>query len=183
MVDKMFVSGIAGAAGRLNKKGEKSMKKMFKYFAAVLTAALLCLALVGCGSGTKYTFTDAKATTDASGGMLSQTITITETAYNAAYANSTIEVKDSEIVWTFGEDQSGTMSYTKDGDRYVLSGDFTKTLSQSLSSSMAGLGGVAPTIAFYGQETESGFEIVIDETFTGVPVMSYFRITFNFAKA
>ena len=158
------------------------MKKALKYFAAILSATIFCLALAACGesAGTKYTFKETKATantatevgTGASAGM----ITALETTYNATYKDSTLEVKDGEIVWTIG-DIENAMTYTMDGEKYVLAGDFTKQLSQGISS----LGG--GEISLYGQKTEEGFAIVMVETFTNNPVMTDVTFAFNFTAA
>ena len=154
------------------------MKRAIKYFAAVLAAALLCLALVACGesAGKKYNFKETKATTDATSGA--SAFAAVETMYNTSYAGSTIEVKEGKIVWKIGNDKN-TMTYTKDGDTYVLEGDFTKQLSQGLSSMGAG----QSSVAFYGQETEEGFAILIVQTFTGNPALTNLTYTLYFTAA
>ena len=163
------------------------MKRAIKYFAAVLAAAVMCIALVACGgsgTGTKYTFKETKVTTDALESMAS-VYTALESTYNTTYAGSVLEVKEGEIVWTFVQPkQEGTMTYTKDGDKYVLGGDFAKTLGEGLTSAMASVGSMGEIeIEYYGQNTEDGFAIILKENFTGNPVFTYLTYTFNFVAA
>ena len=163
------------------------MKRAIKYFAAVVAAAVMCIALVACGgsgTGTKYTFKETKVTTDAPESVASVYTTL-ESTYNTTYAGSVLEVKDGEIVWTFGQPkQEGTMTYTMDGDKYVLGGDFAKTFSEGLTSAMASVGSMGEIeIEYYGQNTEDGFAIILKENVTGNPVFTYLTYTFNFVAA
>ncbi len=155
------------------------MKKALKYFFAVFAAVIFCLALAACGesAGTKYTFKETKVTTDLQSGSTASAITSLETMYNTTYKDSTLEVKDGKIVWKIG-DMENAMTYTKDGDKYVLAGEYMEQLSSAFSS----FGGVG-SISYYGQKTEDGFAIVMEETFTDNPVMSNVTFTFNFIAA
>ena len=138
------------------------MKKVIKYFAAVLAAALLCLSLVACGGSTKkYNFKEATIggnaasmlpTDDSSTAMLTNMVA----AFNVAYKDSSIEVGNDEIVWTYSGGE-GKMTYTKDGDKYNLAGEMVETLKTLFPTLPAGL---ETTAEVYGEETDDGFRIV-----------------------
>ena len=171
------------------------MKKAIKYFFAVLAAAILCLALAACGGGessgdnagpsgsegTKYNFVNTSATTDATG-SLESTLTSLAQMYDNTYKDSVLEVKENSIVWTIG-DQEGKMTYTKDGDTYLLAGEYTEQVSQALSSSSIVGSGQSIDFSFTGEETKDGFKIHMKEEFTGNPVITYVTYTFNFTLA
>ena len=118
------------------------MKKALKYLAALLAAAVLCIALAACGesAGTRYTFKEAKMQlADPSMEHAQETAEETEGAVNNIYANSFITVGGGKITWTI-KDASQKMTYTKDGDKY-----------QQFPGA---------EISIYAEEDEEGFHIV-----------------------
>lgn len=151
-----------------------------------LTLAMVCvLALVACG-GTTYTYsgTDVKMTGDNMGGMdMSGTMS---TMYDNLFKGSTITVSDSKVVWKLS-DQESSMEVKKDGDKYVLSGDYVDQLEQGISAGLSG-SGVAVTYDFemYGTETDAGFDIVIatssTSSITGTSITVGATITVSFVK-
>lgn len=162
------------------------MKKAIKYFAAVLAAALLCLSLVACGGSTKkYNFTEATIggsaasmlQADDSSAMLTNMVA----AFNVAYKDSSIEVGNGEIVWTYS-DGEGKMTYTMDGDKYTLAGEMAENLKTLFPTLPAGL---ETTVEVYGEETDDGFHIVsnVAITATGQGQSVNLEIIFNFTNA
>ena len=139
--------------GGLTSNKEKTMKRTIKYLAAVLAAAVLCLALAACGesAGTKYTFKEAKMQlADPSMEHAQETVEETEGAVNNIYANSFITVGGGKITWTI-KDASQKMTYTKDGDKYLIGGEYFEMVKQQFPGA---------EISIYAEEDEEGFHIV-----------------------
>lgn len=138
-------------------------KKVLKtvVIACALAMSLLCAALLtGCGDkAEKYTYSDVAVESnvpEAASGMESF-----KTMYNTMYKDSTLEV-GKKIVWNMpGQNSKGEMTYKKDGDKYVLGGDFVETLKSAFSG--MGVSGVNVEAELYGIKTDAGFEIVIAE--------------------
>ena len=129
----------------------------------MLAAAILCLTLVACGEkGTKYTFKEIKDEGDLPGAPVD--------TLSKLYQDSYIIVGNGKIEWWM-KDTAQTMTYTMDGDKYIIGGEFAGTLEQEIS------GGVAGTM--YGQKTEEGFEI-ITETIIAAGTM---RVVYCFTAA
>ncbi len=158
------------------------MKKVSKVIVTVCALALVmacAVMLVGCGDkdkGTEYTYSKAEITGDNADEMSNVT-----TMYDALYKDSKLVVGSKNIKWTIA-DNEGTMTYTKDGDKYVLGGDYAKQITDSLKG-MAGAGATVE-IELYGLETEGGFNIVIDEK-VSMPETDdmHVKMTLQFTKA
>ncbi len=149
------------------------MKKLIKYFVVMITAALLSLTLFACGSNVKYNF---KETTIEGEGEMASSMSFMKTTYDTLYKDSTIEVGDGDIVWKM-KDAEQKLTYEKDGDKYILAGEYTDTLKNSLSS--IGGGEVSIEMAMWGAETDDGFKIVMEEKVESTTV----SIVLNFTKA
>ncbi len=148
------------------------MKRAIKYFAAVLAAALLCLSLVACGgSAKKYNFKEVTVGGSAAS-MAESMLSPMVSTFNAAYKDSSIEVGDGEIVWTYTGGE-GKMTYTMDGDKYDLAGEMVEKLKTGLT------GMSEATMKIYGEETDDGFRIVESVSLSGLSV----EIIFNFTNA
>lgn len=146
------------------------MKKITIALVAVLSAILMCIGLVACGSGTKYNYTETTVEGDSSVTSIFSSMT---SMYDTLYKDSYIEVGSKEIKWTIQGEKS-SMTYEKDGDKYVLGGDFTKQLKEGMSSFGADI-----EISLYGLEVEDGFQIVMEEEVMEMTV----KIIYNFKKA
>ncbi|MDE6273532.1 MAG: hypothetical protein K2L87_00600 [Clostridiales bacterium] len=161
---------------------KKRIAKIVTLFCTLALAMVCVLALVACG-GTTYTYskTDVKMTGDNMGVDMSGTM---NTMYDNMFKGSTLDVSDSEIVWTVS-DQKSSMEVKKDGDKYVLSGDYVDQMKQALSASMGGTG-VSVDFDMYGTETDAGFDIVMATTSTSsIGSTSYtvgMTITVSFVK-
>lgn len=141
------------------------MKKAIKYLVAALAAALLCLAFVACGGdkGTIYNFKESKCTATGcyAAPEISGTLSNLEQMYNTTYAGSAIEVKEDKIIWKIGGNACA-MTYTMDGDKYMLEGDYIEQLNQGLVS-LGTESWAQADAAYYGQKTDDGFAIVLVE--------------------
>lgn len=144
------------------------MKRAIKYLAAMMAAAILCIALVACGSsGTKYTFKEMSIVTDPP--RVGETAPIEQ--MNQVYQGTTIEVGNGKLVWpatVLGQKQ--TLRYKVEGDKYDFGGEYLNLL--------ADVGNVSD-VTMYGQETEEGFTLVESYMNSGVA----FTVTFFFVKA
>ncbi len=140
------------------------MKKAIKYFIAVLAAAILCLALVACGEnadgdGTdgentvvKYTFKEAKMQpADPSMEHSEESAAETERVVNNIYKDSYIEFGDGKIVWSI-RDATQKMTYTKEGDRYMIGGEYFEMIKQQFPGD--------DNFFMYAEEAEDGLHIV-----------------------
>lgn len=140
-------------------------KTLHKFLVPLFVLSLMLLALLGftaCDETTdaaRYNFSEIKA--ESSDGMSSEMLNLMVPSLSAIYKDSYLSVSDKKIVMTMKE-QSGEMTYSKEGDKYVLAGDFAKTFSDSLKGALGSIGGgnVNASFEMYGIETETGFEIV-----------------------
>lgn len=139
-------------------------KTLHKFLVPLFVMSLMLLALLGfaacdeTNNAARYNFSEIKA--ESSDGMSSEMLNLMVPSLSAIYKDSYLSVSDTKIVWTMKE-QSGEMTYSKDGDKYVLAGDFAKTFSDSLKGALGSIGGnVNASFEMYGIETETGFEIV-----------------------
>ncbi len=157
------------------------MKRMIKIFSALFAAAVLCFSLVACGgSGVKYNYKETKITVEgdmddflgdggAASGAMDSFYKSVEPVYDAMYKDSTLEVKDGEIVWSVNG-QKSISEFTKDGDKYIIGGELYETLSKAMTSAQSSFGvpGASVPVQYdlfmYGQETEDGFILVMEET-------------------
>lgn len=143
---------------------------------AVLTVLCACV-FAACEKPTRYDFVETKVDDNTSqdeddpfGGILDMDGMFA--GMSAMYKDSYLEITDKKIKWVLSSDKStdGTMTYTKDGDKYLLAGDYIQSLKSSMESMYDGIGGgyinvTDMKIDYYGKETESGFEIVLEESF------------------
>lgn len=157
------------------------MKKTAKLFALICTLALVItvmFALSACGgNGEVKTYKFSKAESATSGNHSS---TDMSSLYDVMYKDSTITVSDKEVAWSV-KDTLNIMSVTRDGDKYLLSGDYVEEM-KKLFSSMGNL-----TYEVYGVETEEGFDIIMQMTMTMTipntePVITVMNEKFIFVK-
>ena len=187
----------------------KNMKRTIKIFSALFAAAVLCFSLVACGgSGVKYNYKETKITVEGymlddflgsegvAGDTLGSVYKSLESVYDAMYKDSTIEVKDGEIVWSVNGQES-ISEFTKDGDQYIIGGELYETLSKAMTSAQSSFvvpGAITVPVQYnfsmYGQEVEDGFILVMEEDtisddITGGSSESLMKVIFtlNFTKA
>ena len=107
------------------------------------------------------------------------------TVYETMYKNSSIVVSDSKVVWKFSDTES-VLSVKKDGNKYVLSGEYAEQMKKVLSSGLSVGADVQVSFDMYGNEIENGFEIVMSVTYTisvsGSNQTYGTKITVNFEK-
>lgn len=156
------------------------MKKSISKIYAVLCVPILALALIcvcmfaactDAEGGEKYTYSDVTVDLGSYGYGADDTI---KNMYNNLYQDSYILVSDSKIEWVM-EDTTGVMSVTKDGDKYILGGDYVDKLSESMGSLGTGV-----TYEMYGVKSGSGFNIVMTINLTAESITE--TITFKFVK-
>lgn len=158
------------------------MKKVAKISTLICTLALVLVvmfALSACGAGTTYKYSSVSI--DMGGYGSNDSLT---SVYDTMMKDSTITVSDKEILWTIS-DAKNTMTVTKDGDKYVLGGEYTEQMKTAFSS-MGGAGTVS-NYEMYGKDTEGGFDIVMSMTVTisvpgTSPISNSTNITFHFVK-
>ena len=128
--------------------------------ACVLALGLACATmLTACGDddktapGEKFTYSEVQVDGEDNDEMVD--------VYNMMYANSTLEVTDSKVIWAL-KDQKTEMSYTKDGDKLMLAGAYIESMKETIQQ-------ISPDeeigISLYGVRTETGFKIVMQITF------------------
>lgn len=143
------------------------MKKSLRRFLAltlVLAIGIVCVAaLTACGGSEKYTYSEAKV--ESSMPEMNESMSTIIPQYNTLYKDSTMEVTDSKIVWTLKSGDKGEMSYTKEGDKLVLAGDYYDEIKEAFESLSVGMN---VEVSIYGIKTTEGFELVISETISGV---------------
>ena len=154
------------------------MKKRIAKISALVCIMALVLtvifAMTACGeSGTKYTYSDTN-------------VDNLKTMYDAMYKNSSITVSESKIVWKISDVES-TMTVKKDGDKYVLSGEYVDQMKTALSAGVGGISGAGLSVSFdmYGMETENGFDIVMKTSSTSSVAGSFSMstvLTISFIK-
>lgn len=145
------------------------MKRAFKYFAAMLAAAILCLTLVACGEkGTKYIFKEARD----EGTLLGAGAPVD--MMTEAYQGSYIIVGNGEIEWRL-MDAASTIGYTMDGDKYILKGELFESMEQQYPGSIGE--------TWYGQKTEEGFEIIYETSASENASEGIVRVVFSFTAA
>lgn len=156
------------------------MKKFVKVLGFMAIALCLGFTLVACGEdeGVKYNYSKATIETGGTISGIDSVFGSMETMYDTMYKGSSIEVSDTKIKWVY-TGAEGTFDVSKDGDKYVLSGDMMDTLKTSVSQ----MGATDITISMAGSETEDGFEIVISESFRMMGSQTSMTIKFAFTKA
>ncbi len=166
------------------------MKKRIAKISALVCIMALVLtvifAMTACGeSGTKYTYSDTNVemTGDLGGEGGNDNL---KTMYDAMYKNSSITVSESKIVWKISDVES-TMTVKKDGDKYVLSGEYVDQMKTALSAGVGGISGAGLSVSFdmYGMETENGFDIVMKTSSTSSVAGSFSMstvLTISFIK-
>ncbi|MDE6505359.1 MAG: hypothetical protein K2L42_05765 [Clostridia bacterium] len=155
------------------------MKKQIAKISTLLCMLALVLAVIlslcACESGVTYTYSKANVEMGAGiGGTGSMSA-----VYDAMYKDSTITVTDSKIVWKIS-DMESVMSVSKEGEKYMLSGEYVEQMKKTLSQGFANVS----SYEFYGIETENGFDIVMSMTATvGIPgaTSSSFNINYSFS--
>ncbi|MBQ7337533.1 MAG: hypothetical protein IJW40_03655 [Clostridia bacterium] len=107
------------------------MKKTMKILALVMVAAMLCCVLASCGNTLKGTYAAEVATIRTAYNFDGDTVTIDAGALGVStqVAEGTYEIKDDQIIFTFGDDNkyTGTFSFEK-GDDYIKINGITYTL-------------------------------------------------------
>ena len=156
------------------------MKKRIAKISALVCIMALVLtvifAMTACGeSGTKYTYSDTNVemTGDLGGEGGNDNL---KTMYDAMY----------KIVWKISDVES-TMTVKKDGDKYVLSGEYVDQMKTALSAGVGGISGAGLSVSFdmYGMETENGFDIVMKTSSTSSGAGSFSMstvLTISFIK-
>lgn len=164
------------------KKRIAKLSALICIIALVLTAML---ALAACGNaGTNYNYSGTNA--EIINGNTSSPDASMKTLYDTMYKDSTITVSDSKIVWKISDVESA-MTVKKDGDKYILSGEYVEQMKTALSAGFSA-GGVGVSVSFdmYGIETETGFDIIMNAS-ASVNVGSIItktgtKLTISFAK-
>lgn len=159
------------------------MRKSLRRFLAltlVLAIGIVCVAaLTACGGSEKYTFSETKI--DTSSQEIGSSMSGLVTTYNTLYKDTSLEVTDGKIVWTLKGDDKGEMSYTKDGDKMILSGEFTDAMKEAFKNVSFGM---SVEVSAYGIKTTDGFELVVEETISAPQVDTItVKIRFLFVKA
>ena len=146
------------------------MKKLFTklliLICAVALSATCAFALVACDSGEKFTYsgTDVKITESFDDIFDDDTYAnMLKTTYNNMYKGSTITVSDTKLTWTI-QDNASVLTVKRDGDKYILAGDFVNQFNQNLA------GGSGIDQLWYGIKTDAGFNIVMEMTGTIITI-------------
>ena len=139
--------------------------------ACVLALGLACATmLTACGDDDKTApgekFTYSKTTIESDDDLeLGDMMAGLTASYDTLYKDSTLEVTDSKVIWTM-KDQKAEMTYTKDGDKMILAGDFADTMKEAFKNMNVGMANMSIELSMYGLKTDAGFEIVVDEKIT-----------------
>ena len=154
------------------------MKKVAKLLCLISAVVCLAFALTACGgkSGDKYAYSDTKVSVTGNMPGLSGAFSGMESAFDNAYKDSEIVVSDSEIEWSFAGQTSTMTIESKDG-KDVLGGEMTERLTQMFASIGSG-----NSIAYYGEKTESGYSIILEQIVGAGEYSSTVTTIINFAK-
>ncbi len=107
------------------------MKKTIKVLALVMVVVMLCCMLASCGNTLKGTYSAEALTIRTAYTFDGKNVTIDAGAlgFSKQVAEGTYEIKDDQIIFTFGEDNeyTGTFSFEK-GEDYIKIQGITYTL-------------------------------------------------------
>ena len=88
-----------------------------------------------------------------------------KSVFEPLYKNSTLEIK-SDTATIIIDDQRNEMKMKKDGDKYVLSGDYSTRMEEMFGGADSGV-----KIQMYLLKTDKGYDYVLEETIMGVSVI------------
>lgn len=147
------------------------MKKCAKWLAVFIAVVCLGAAMAACGDekGEAYKF---KATTiETTEGNESTMTDALSATMTQMFQDSAIKVTDKKIKWDIKDVGSQTLNCTKEGDKYILSGDYCKQVEDLLTSSYKAMGvEVSAHAEWSGVKTEEGYEILFVMTVDGFSV-------------
>ncbi len=164
------------------------MKKCAKWLAVFIAVVCLGAAMAACGDkGETYNFKEMKIEMaegesnmmDAMAGSMSN-----------LFKDSTLKVTDKKLKWDIKNVGSQTLKATKEGDKYVLSGDYTKQIEEMMTKAYTSMGiNVDVKASWHGIKTEEGYEIVFEMTLgamsmNGITIDGFTQISkYIFTKA
>ena len=145
------------------------MKKIIKYLGIMLTAALLCIMLIACGGGETniYNFSNTTIEGDSIEGAGASGLSYIASSYEARYKGSHIEIIEGSkesyggIKWTMQDNEVITISYHKEGDKYILSGDYVDHLASTMWNVELPQD-ILKNRFMWGAKTNDGFKIVME---------------------
>lgn len=134
----------------------KKSTKIITIFVMLALVLAVTFALASCGEDKTYTYSGAESDSDY--------LVSVSTLYDSMYKGSKITVNDKRIIWKIA-DAKETLSVKRDGEKYLLGGEYLKQMNESL-------GGLETEM--YGIETKDGFDLIISSL--GL------KITLHFSK-
>ena len=138
--------------------------KHFRKLAVLATVAVLALTvLCSCGKAKTYNF-DSVSVENAADSEIDMSGMI-KSVFEPLYKNSTLEIK-SDTATILIDDQRNEMKMKKDGDKYVLSGDYSTRMEEMFGGADSGV-----KIQMYLLKTDKGYDYVLEETIMGVSVI------------
>lgn len=134
----------------------KKTNKIFRILSVLLLVITSFAVLVGCGKPETYVFSVSEFKSDVIDMPLQATIVI-----NNAFKGATLSVGKKKVTLTLG-DSENTMSYTKEGEKYILAGEYVDRAEEMLKYDLGveDVEGLEVEYTMYGIKTESGFDIV-----------------------
>ena len=127
----------------------------------------MCLGAAACGGGEKgttYKYVSMQETITPEDDILAG-MDLTS-MYENLYKDSTMTLTSKNIKWKMGK-ETAKMTYTKEGDKYILMGDYVKTLKDTMQQVYAAFGGQASVdMEIYATVTDTQLIYVMDETVT-----------------
>ncbi len=135
----------------------KTMKRLQVLLVVAMLVATMSMA-VGCNKVEEFKYSDVKVTSN-----VQEMVTTLEPTLKSAYSIYTLGVSKKEFILKTPSTES-RMSYKKDGDKYVCQGDEAEELKNSMNAAFASQGVTVNKIEVYGEKTDKGWAIVIEES-------------------
>lgn len=148
--------------------------KHFRKLTVLATVAVLALTvLCSCGKAKTYKYSDlsVESSSDGVDAMMKPML-------ESMYKDSTLEIK-SDTATLIIDDVKNEMSMKKDGDKYMLSGDYSDRYKEMFGNSGTGM---EAEYKMYLLETEKGYDYIIEETIKIMKIDSTTIIKIHYVK-